>query len=67
MTSKIFNVSGYYELLALHRALLESQLCGEPNDMDVSASPIIARSHKQLLATLVDLEIERKDLDAKIA
>ena len=65
MTSKIFNVSDYYELLALHRALLESQFCGEPNDMDISASPIIAKLHKQLLETLVNVEIERKGIAAK--
>lgn len=67
MTSNVFSVSDYYELLALHRALLESQFCDVPNDMDVSASPIVAKLHKQLLATLVDVEVERKGVDAKIA
>jgi len=67
MASKIFNVSDYYELLALHRALLESQFCDEPNDMDVSASPLVAKLHKQLLETLVDVEVERNGVEAKIA
>lgn len=60
MTSKVFNVSDYYELLALHRALLESQFCEEPNDLDVSASPIVAKLHKKLLDILVEVESERK-------
>ena len=67
MTSKIFNVSDYYELLALHRALLESQFCDEPSDIDVSASPLVAKLHKQLLETLVDAEVERKGIEAKTA
>lgn len=67
MTSKIFNVSDYYELLTLHRALLESQFCDEPNDMDVSASPIVAKLHKQLLETLIEVEVDRKGVEAKTA
>ena len=67
MTSSVFKVSEYYELVALHRALLESQFCDEPNDTDVSASPIIAKLHKQLLESIVALEIERKGLEAESA
>jgi hypothetical protein len=67
MTSNKFIVSDYYELLALHRALLESQFCDEPNDMDVSASPIIAKLHKQLLNSLIEADVERKGDEAKAA
>jgi hypothetical protein len=56
MRSKHFSVSDYYELLALHRALLEAQFCDEPNDLDVSASPIITKLHRNLLETLMNVE-----------
>lgn len=67
MTSKVFNVSDYYDLLALHRALLESKFCDEPNDMDVSASPIIAKLHKQLLKVLIEIEVEKKGEDSRVS
>lgn len=67
MTSKKFCVDDYYELIALHRALLESQFCDEANDMDVSASPIVAKLHKQLLEILVEVEVEKKGPKVKMA
>ncbi len=65
MISNDFIVSDYYELLALHRALLEAKFCDEPNDFDVSASPIIASLHKKLLQSLIKLEVEQKGSSAQ--
>ncbi|MDA4848904.1 hypothetical protein [Hoeflea poritis] len=56
MTSKSFTVSDYHELLALHRALLEAKFCDEPNDLDISASPIISEMHKKLVKLLQEIE-----------
>lgn len=65
MTSSKFIIGEYYELLALHRALLEAKFCEEPNDLDVSASPIVAMLHKKLLRSLISIEIERKGKTAQ--
>ena len=65
MTFSEFIVKDYYELLALHRALLESKFCDEPNDLDVSSSPIVAKLHKQLLSILVESDVDRKGDEAK--
>jgi len=65
MTSSVFSVGGYYELLALHRALLEAKFCDEPNDNDVSGSPTVASLHRQLVDVLIEAESERKGEDAR--
>jgi len=65
MTSNDFFVNDYFELMALHRALLEAKFCDEPNDLDVSASPIVAELHKRLIRSIVDAEIDRKGSLAK--
>jgi len=67
MTSSVFSVCDYYELLALHRALLEAKFCDEPNDNDVSGSPIVASLHRQLVEALVEAESERKGVEARSA
>ncbi|MEM7281669.1 MAG: hypothetical protein AAF438_08580 [Pseudomonadota bacterium] len=66
MTSKKIELSDYYELLALHRALLESKFCPVPNDLDVSGSPIIATLHKKVVSLLIDVEASRRGEEAKL-
>ncbi len=65
MTSNVFQVDDYYELLALHRALLEAKFCDEPNDLDVSASPLVATLHRKLLKSLIKIEVDKKGLSAQ--
>lgn len=65
MTSNTFIINDYYELLALHRALLEAKFCDKPNDHDVSASPIVAELHKRLIRSLIDVEMDKKGESAK--
>lgn len=60
MTSNSLVLDDYYELLALHRALLEAKFCDEPNDLDVSGSPIIARLYQKLIPVLIQAEVEKK-------
>jgi len=65
MTSTNLLLDDYYELLALHRALLEAKFCDEPNDFDVSASPIIARIYKKLIPVLIEAESKKKGEGAR--
>jgi len=55
-----FVVNDYYELLALHRVFIEAKFCDGPNDLDVSASPIVAALHKKLLFSLIEMDVEKK-------
>lgn len=56
MTSNSFTIEGRYELLALHRALMEARYCDIANDLDVSVSPILARMHRDVVAAIIKAE-----------
>lgn len=56
MDSNEFVVGDKYELLALHRGLLEARFCDRENDADVSGSPILAKLHRRLIIVLVSLD-----------
>jgi len=56
MDSNEFVVGDKYELLALHRGLLEARFCDRENDADVSGSPILAKLHRRLISVLVSLD-----------
>lgn len=56
MSSELFSIHGKYELLALHRGLMEARFCEIANDLDVSGSPILAKIHRDVVAVLVSLK-----------
>lgn len=58
MTSNTLTISGKYELLALHRALMEARFCSLAHDPDVSASSILANLHRSMMPTLAELAQE---------
>jgi hypothetical protein len=45
-----------YELLALHRGLLEARFCDNPNDIDVFLSPILSKIHRNVVAALIEID-----------
>src|SRR5512133_3700048 len=55
----VFEVSEYYELLALHRAIMEAKFHPDPQNLDVPASPLLAAVCNRLLDSLVAAEQER--------
>jgi len=62
MTQK-FIVDDLGELLALQRVFREAKFCTEPDDTEISDSPVVARLYELVIATLVakELEIGRED------
>ncbi len=62
-----FNLSkyDYYELIALHRALLESKFNNSPNDYDVAKSPIINKIYSDVLDSIMNYEFERNGQSGK--
>lgn len=58
------SISGKYDLVALHRGLLEARFCAVANDPDVSGSPILSELHRRLVQTLRAIEIEEKGTDS---
>ena len=57
--SNAFVVDSLGELLALQRVFREAKFCTEPDDVEVSDSPVVAKLFERLVATLVAQEVER--------
>ena len=53
-------ISDYYELLALHRALMEAKFTPEPWDPIVPGSPYIAKIANQVVDMLTEIEDRQK-------
>ena len=63
-TKSKFEVTDYYHLLALHRAVMLMKFDSDPIDMNLVFSPYIAEMSKNILKTLIDMELEmgKKDV-----
>lgn len=59
-----FVLSDYYELLALHRALIEAKFHPDPQNLDVPGSPLLACVSNRALETLQAMEIARGCVEA---
>ena len=57
--SAIFQVTDYYKLMALHKALMQAKFARHPVDPIISGSPLIADMANQIVETLAQMEIER--------
>lgn len=53
-------VSGYYTLLNLHKALIEAKFNLNPDNYEVAASPIIAQLCKEVTELLIQHELNTK-------
>ncbi|MGE7947564.1 hypothetical protein [Lysinibacillus sp. NPDC093688] len=56
-------VEGYYEILNLHKALMEAKFHKDPDNFDVAGSPIIAKICNKIVDLLTEYEIEEKGKD----
>jgi hypothetical protein len=63
--SNAFVVDDIVELLALQRVFREAKFCTEPDDVEVSDSPVVAKLFERLVTTLVAQEVERDGEDAR--
>ena len=55
-----FFLNDYYDMLNLHKALLEAKFHQEPDNVYISGSPIIANIYNELLNKLTKSEYEIK-------
>jgi hypothetical protein len=65
MTREPFVVDDLGELLALQRVFREAKFCIEPDDVEVSDSPLVAKMFERLMATLIDHEVARDGESAR--
>jgi hypothetical protein len=63
--SNVFVVDDLSELLALQRVFREAKFCTEPDDVEVSDSPVVAKLFERLVATLIAQEVERNGEGAR--
>lgn len=52
-------IDDYYELLSLHKVILEAKFHPDPLNLDIAGSPFVARLAERTLAALVDAETKR--------
>lgn len=64
--SNIFVVSDPAELVALQRVFREAKFCKEPDDIEVSDSPVVAQLFQRLVAILIEKDVERDGEDARL-
>ena len=60
-----FVVEELGELLALQRVFREAKFCTEPDDVEVSDSPVVASLFDRLIVTLIASDVERNGQDAR--
>jgi hypothetical protein len=60
-----FVVEELGELLALQRVFREAKFCTEPDDMEVSDSPVVAKLFDQLIVMLIASDVERNGEDGR--
>lgn len=65
MTTKPFVVADRVELLALHRVFREAKFNPEPDDTEISDSPIVAKLFHQLIDAIVAADVERDGESAR--
>lgn len=55
-----FVINDYYDMLNLHKALLEAKFHESPDNVYVSGSPIVAKLYNELLDRLAESEMKKK-------
>ncbi len=59
MNEKEVVLSDYFDLLNLHKGLLEARFNENPDNFHVAGSPILANIHEKIIKALISLSIEK--------
>ncbi len=51
-------IDDYYELLALHKGLMEARFSESPNNFYVAGSPLLADLHRKVIVAMTTMEAE---------
>ena len=63
---KKFELSNYYDLLNLHKALMEAKFHDNPDNKYIAGSPIIAKIINEIVDILAEIDPERLGIVEKI-
>ena len=64
MDNVVFEINDYYELLNLHKALLEARFHEGLEDRYLAGSPIVAEIHSRIIKNLISMEIDKKGYES---
>ncbi len=59
-------IDNYYELLALHRAVMESKFSIDLNDPAIEGSPLVATVANQIVEALTEMEVAKEGEAARL-
>jgi hypothetical protein len=54
-----FLIDNYYELMALHRVIMEAKFNVDPNDLEIQLSPMVAKIANQVVEVLIEMEVSK--------
>lgn len=55
-----FSINNYYELMALHRVIMEAKFSIDPNDLEIQRSPMVANIANQVVEALIEMEVSKE-------
>lgn len=62
----IFSISDYYELMALHRVVLEAKFSENPNNPAIQGSPFVATIANQVIEALMSVDISKEGESSRV-
>lgn len=65
MSSEEFTVNNYYELLAIHKVMMEARFSSHPNDPEVAGSPVAASLHERVIDKLISIDAANRGESAR--
>ncbi len=57
--SRIYQITDYYELVALHKTLMLIRFSREPDGLELSSSPYLAKISRRIVEVLNEMEAAR--------
>ena len=61
-----FSVSDHYELMALHRVIMEAKFAEDPNDPCIQGSPLVSAIADRVVESLIEMDINKYGEDSHL-
>ncbi len=62
----VFSIDNYYELMALHRVIMEAKFSIDPNDLEIQLSPMVAKIADQVVEVLIEMEVIKEGESSRL-
>lgn len=61
-----FSINDYYELMALHRVIMEAKFSTDPSDSAIQGSPYVATIANQAIEVLIEIEVSKEGESSRL-